>query len=241
PDPRLLHVATMPCDGDPMAVNLREGMPIGGLGIEFHSRRRNRVNGKVTLDRDGRGFSIHVDQSFGNCAQYIQARRLRPLARRGGGSLAITCIDHFDQYAQRLIAQADTFFIASHFGGDPTRPEHGADVSHRGGMPGFVRVEDRRTLVFPDYRGNFFFNTLGNLAANPRCGLLFIDFDHGGTLQLAGAAEIQWDFPRDNPAFEGAQRLVRMRVEQAVHVSGALALESDFIGYAPQFARRRSG
>ena len=69
---------------------------------------------------------------------------------------------------------------------------HGAgiDVSHRGGKPGFVRVDDGvggTVLTFPDFRGNFFFNTLGNITAHPKAGLLFVDHETGGVLQLTGA------------------------------------------------------
>ncbi len=239
PDPRHLHVAVTPFPGDPMAGNLREGMPIGGLGIEFHSRRRNRVNGQLTLDSDGGGFTIRVAQSFGNCAQYIQARRLHSIAglERRSEEHQVVRLHHIDETARKLIARADTFFIASHYGGNPAQPEHGVDVSHRGGMPGFVRIDDQRSLVFPDYRGNFFFNTLGNLALNPRCGLLFIDFESGGTLQLTGVAEIQWNVPRNDPDLRGAQRLIRMRVDQTVYLVRAIPFGWDFIEYAPQLGR----
>jgi len=75
PDPHLLHVAARPLCGDPLNETLRDGAAIGGLGIEFHTRRRNRVNGTVALDPDGAGFTLQVSQSFGNCPQYINARQ----------------------------------------------------------------------------------------------------------------------------------------------------------------------
>ena len=73
-DERTLRIDTMPAPGDPLADALAVGQPLGLLGIELASRRRNRMNGTVTA-RDAGGFSLAVDQSFGNCPQYIQARR----------------------------------------------------------------------------------------------------------------------------------------------------------------------
>ena len=49
-------------------------------------------------------------------------------------------------------------------------------IQHRGGPTGFVRVLDAETLAFPSYDGNGMFKSLGNLRANPRVGLLFINF-----------------------------------------------------------------
>lgn len=66
PDPGSLYVQTQPLYGDPLADNLASGAPLGLLGIEFHTRRRNRMNGKVSVTGSD-GFSISVDQSLGNC------------------------------------------------------------------------------------------------------------------------------------------------------------------------------
>lgn len=71
-----------------------------------------------------------------------------------------------------------------------------------------------------DYPGNGFFNTFGNLALHPRCGLLLIDFSRGEQLQLAGVAQLVWP-----AAGAGARRLV-VQVTQALHVSGALPLRA---------------
>ena len=85
-----------------------------------------------------------------------------------------------------LIRAADTFFLGT------TNPGHGSDTSHRGGPPGFVRVDGDR-LWWPDYPGNNLFNSFGNLAVDPESSLLFFDFDTGRTLQLSGTAEVDWD------------------------------------------------
>src|SRR5205085_3392298 len=112
--------------------------------------------------------------------------------------------------ARAQIEAADTFFVAS--AACTAETNGGVDVSHRGGPPGFVRVEGH-TLTIPDYRGNRYFNTLGNFVSNPRAALLFVDFNSGDLLHLQGTVEILWDGPevRASPA---AQRLWRARMEE---------------------------
>jgi predicted pyridoxine 5'-phosphate oxidase superfamily flavin-nucleotide-binding protein len=83
-----------------------------------------------------------------------------------------------------LVRGSNTFLLGT------THPDHGNDASHRGGAPGFVRVEDERTLWWPDYPGNNMFNSLGNLAVDPTAALLFVDFATGATLHLSGRAEL---------------------------------------------------
>jgi len=237
PEPHLLHVAARPLCGDPLNETLRDGAAIGGLGIEFHTRRRNRVNGTVTLDPDRAGFTLRVTQSFGNCPQYINARQCKVLSPPRGHNQPhpVQRRDRLDAPACALITRADTFFIASSYTGSDDR-RHGADVSHRGGRPGFVQIKDDDTLLFPDYRGNFLFNTLGNIFVNPRCGLLFLDFDGGDALYLTGRGEILWEWSRDDPVFRGAQRLVRFQVDETVYIVGAVPFAWDFLGPAPQFS-----
>ncbi|MEP6875778.1 MAG: pyridoxamine 5'-phosphate oxidase family protein [Burkholderiales bacterium] len=219
PDERHLHVAALPRVEDPLRAQLRVGAALGVLGIEPQTRRRNRLNGTIVAV-DGEGFELQVDQSFGNCPKYIQARAPRwvgngtplPAVRREVATLS--------GEAAEVIAAADTFFIAS------TAPGEGVDVSHRGGRPGFVRVENEASgsvLTFPDFVGNFFFNTLGNITAWPRAGLLFVDHDSGGVLQLTGGATIVAG-GAEVEAFIGAQRLVRITVEEGLWTPEALPL-----------------
>ena len=65
------------------------------------------------------------------------------------------------------------------------------DVSYKGGVPGFVRVVDDRTLAFPSYDGNGQFRTLGNIAVNPHVSLLFVDFEHPNRMRITGTASLQ--------------------------------------------------
>ena len=83
--------------------------------------------------------------------------------------------------------------------------------SYKGGAPGFVRVLDERTLAIPDYDGNGFFDSWGNVAVNPHVDLLFIDFeaDSPWRLRIKGTAVLEFDGPL-LAAFHGAQLVVRI-------------------------------
>lgn len=225
PDDRHLSVAALPALQDPVQAALVPGAAIGLLGIEPHTRRRNRANGVIGRV-DAHGFSVNVQQSFGNCPKYIQAREPRYVTGGTAGPAEVEQASALDEAARRLVAEADTFFIATAHpaarANDGARA-HGVDVSHRGGKPGFVRVDGGRRLIAPDFVGNFFFNTLGNLLLNPRAGLLFIDYAQGDLLHVAVTAHIVQDGP-DLAAFEGAQRLLQMEVTQVRRLRGALPL-----------------
>jgi predicted pyridoxine 5'-phosphate oxidase superfamily flavin-nucleotide-binding protein len=231
PDPQHLRVGALPHRDDPLVTDLAVGAPVALLGIELATRRRNRLNGLVSaLDADG--WTVAVSQSYGNCPQYIQSRDLHGVD--SATEVAVVKGKRLSSADQSMIARADTFFIAS---SNPHREDgesYGADISHRGGLPGFVRSDDDVTLTVPDYRGNFFFNTIGNLQVNPRAGLLFPDFSTGDVLMLATRAHVIWDGPEVS-SFEGAQRLLRFQVESTVRLNGALPLRSDgTVDYAPE-------
>jgi ferredoxin-NADP reductase len=108
----------------------------------------------------------------------------------------------------------------------------GADVSHRGGRPGFVKVEDEHTFLVPDFTGNFFFMTLGNLQLNPRAGVLFIDFDTGDLLTLRGTAEVVWGGD-ELKAFDCAERAWRFRLDSGWRLREALPLRWAFRDFSP--------
>src|SRR5262249_33115503 len=152
------------------------------LAIDLATRRRYRMNGRGTLDDDG--LLVEVEQVYANCPQYIHPRRLEPGQAPSPPGARSVLGAALAARQQSWIAAADTFFIAS------THPTRGADASHRGGGPGFVHVLDPARLSFPDYPGNNMFNTLGNLAVEPRAGLVFPDFETGNTLQLSGRATV---------------------------------------------------
>ncbi|WOD09887.1 pyridoxamine 5'-phosphate oxidase family protein [Pseudomonas sp. NyZ704] len=227
PDPQQLLLGTQPDSQDPAAAGLQPGKSIGLLGIELHTRRRNRING-VIQQVSADGIAVAVEHSYGNCPKYIQTRSYQrvqmPVDRPPRQDFT-----ELNARATAIIRAADTFFIASYFDHDPHH--RSVDVSHRGGRAGFVKVEGNR-LTIPDYAGNLFFNTLGNLQANPVAGLLFVDFANGDILQLTGRTELILDGPLVN-AFEGAERLWTLDVTQAVLRPAAVVLRWEFHDYAP--------
>jgi len=115
------------------------------------------------------------------------------------------------------LSSADTVFIATR------HAEAGADVSHRGGDPGFVRVADPVHVLIPDYSGNMMFNTLGNIAADGRAGLLVVDFTTGRMLQVTGRADVSWDADLV-AAFPSAERVIELAIEAVVESASADAV-----------------
>lgn len=233
PDPRSLHIGARPTFGDPLGTNLRPGTSLGFLGLEHHSRRRNRLSGKVVANGVD-GFRIQVDQSFGNCPQYIHARSFEVLPQVAMPE-AVKPTERFfklTQQAKRIISKSTSFFIASYYQEDETNPSHGADVSHRGGNEGFVRISGDDLLTYPEFAGNNHYNTLGNLHKNPVAGLLFLDFENGDILYLTCQTEILWE-PEQVASFQGARQFVQLRVTEGMLVEGAMPLRWQSIAQAP--------
>lgn len=231
PDPRQLHISRMPDADDPLIQGFKPGAALGMLGIDLHTRRRNRINGQIG-GLDAAGFSVTVEHAFGNCPQYIQLRQLKQSSRSAAlDRPKATRQSELDDAAVTTIRAADTFFVASFVDvdGDPQRRQ--VDVSHRGGQAGFVRVEGN-LLTIPDFAGNLHFNTLGNFVLNPKAGLLFIDFESGDVLQLIGQVEIILEGPEIG-AFQGAERLWKVKVESVIRRPQALRSRWAFEGFSP--------
>ncbi|MFD8811097.1 pyridoxamine 5'-phosphate oxidase family protein [Streptomyces sp. NPDC059627] len=205
--PRQISVTGGPLHGDPLAAALaRPDAAVATLALDPRTRRRMRLNGRSRpVDR---GLAITAERVFANCPKYIQRRadyRWDPDARPGPP-------DHGDELTSRqaaFVAASDTFFLAT------TGPS-GAEASHRGGNPGFVRPTSRTELTWPDYPGNAMFLSLGNLAVNPRAGLLFLDWTDGTALQLTGRTQTE-------SAADGTRR-VRFTVAHTVETPGAVPL-----------------
>jgi predicted pyridoxine 5'-phosphate oxidase superfamily flavin-nucleotide-binding protein len=204
--------------GDPLYDNLAQNHNLGLLTIDFVKRRRLRINGIATLQPTGK-IHLQTQQVFFNCPKYITKRDFestisdRTVVKQSVG-------DTLNRHQQDWISQADTFFIASY------HPEKGADASHRGGNPGFIRIMNPNLLIFPDYTGNNLFQTFGNLTVNPYAGLLFLDFSQRHTLQLTGTAEILWETELLTE-FVDAKRLVKFALEEVIETTYAnLVLQS---------------
>jgi len=227
PDATHLRINAPRRQDDPALAAMHSGREIGLLGIDFSNRRRNRANGRIGR-MDKNRIEIAVDQSFGNCPKYIQIRELVDCAQPGPLPVRED-LTALDDNARKLIGSADTFFVATHAHSDT--PQGGADVSHRGGQPGFVRMDSNR-LWIPDFTGNKFMNTLGNLLAQPRAALLFPDFDTGDILHLQGTTEILWQPDALNgPA--GAERYWCVELTRAWRFRAALPWRGRHVQYSP--------
>ena len=163
PNSKKLHIHSKVINGDPLkCAYQRENAAIGLLGIELHTRRRNRVNGFINPLSDG-GIEFKVGQSFGNCPQYIQHRHFKYIraADAQGADYEKNTFAILDQDARNFIGNVDSFYVASATKATSQVSREEVDVSHRGGRPGFIKVVGN-SLTIPDYPGNNLFNTLGN-------------------------------------------------------------------------------
>ncbi|KAL3467062.1 hypothetical protein BJX64DRAFT_283790 [Aspergillus heterothallicus] len=195
--------------GDPLFENLKDGgrgtkerVLTAGLGIEFSTRRRNKFAGVI---RDARGmgregeyvFEIEVNEAVGNCPKYINTRTLDPYPNTS--PKLIYQVQQMPSDARLpdavidFIKAADTVFIATLYKSNPQTatqfPSH-AGMNARGGLPGFIRVSpsNGRTIVLPDYSGNRFMSSLGNIEESGVAGFTIADFVSGDILYLTGTA-----------------------------------------------------
>ncbi|MFF0554549.1 pyridoxamine 5'-phosphate oxidase family protein [Streptomyces sp. NPDC004266] len=207
--PHTVSVAAALPEGTP------DGAPVGTLALDPRTRRRMRLNG--TARTSPRGFTIEAEQVFSNCPKYLQKREWYGSEPAGPEAGAARHGEELTPDQARGIRAADTFFIA-------TAAPDGLDVSHRGGNPGFVRVDSPRELSWRDYPGNAMFLTLGNLESDGRAGLLFLDWETGRTLRLTGLAHTEY-----GP--EG--RVTRFRVDRTVELPAGSPLRWSPPEYSP--------
>jgi len=211
-DGQMLRLAAQPSSGDPLGEDLAARPELGLLVLDPRTRQRVRFNGRGLLSPEG--IFLLVEQVYGNCPKYIQRRALATDTRATPPGTPRTA-DRLSPSQKEWIHRADTLFIGSF------HPAGGADASHRGGFPGFVRVLGPNRLEFDDYPGNGMFNTLGNLVAYPQAALLFVDFENGDLLQVAGRARVEDDFS------------VRFDVESVRETPGGSPLRWSFLEYSP--------
>ncbi|KEP47036.1 FAD-binding oxidoreductase [Rhizoctonia solani 123E] len=194
-------------DGDPVRENLREGKNklVAGVGVEWATRRRNKIAGMVrNVDWDGTSMKLElkVTQTLGNCPKYISIRTVEPSTTSPRVVYHKPTLGPDEQLPDDVvdfIHRADTIFVGTTYVADPSQeerfPSH-LGTNHRGGRAGFVRVrKDGLTLVVPDYSGNRFMNSLGNVQATPLAGITILDFSTGDILYLTGRAENVFDQP----------------------------------------------
>ncbi|WP_417713763.1 pyridoxamine 5'-phosphate oxidase family protein [Pseudophaeobacter arcticus] len=233
PDKSHLNIALQGAESDPVRRALHPEAPLGVLGIEMHSRRRNRMNGRISGLEKGQ-MQLRVDQSFGNCPQYIQHRDITFLREADDSTPARASAGfrQLDAAARRMISGADVFFVASAVAARDNPTVEGVDVSHRGGRPGFVQV-DGNSLIIPDFPGNNYFNTLGNFLLNPKAGLVFPDFETGDLLMLTGGTELLAKEAPEMRGFHGADRGWRFTLDHGVWLRDALPFRAKLGAFSP--------
>lgn len=197
-----------------------------GVAIDYPTRSRIKIAGLVesaTLEVDRLSLVLRANEHLGNCPKYITVRELRPTRR----SAQTTPLGRtLPPEAKALLQHASTVFIATrHSDADPRESDMG--FNHRGGPRGFVRVleDDEGThLVLPDYSGNRFYQSLGNVETDPVMGVAVPDFASGAMLQVSGRAKNLFD---DEAArvMPGATLVTRISIDDAFLTQGALDVE----------------
>jgi ferredoxin-NADP reductase/predicted pyridoxine 5'-phosphate oxidase superfamily flavin-nucleotide-binding protein len=186
----------------------------------LNTRRRNRLNGLIRRT-SAAAFDVIVEQSYGNCPQHIQLRDLDEVDEPRVPPPDPVVGNGLTDRDREMVRRADTLFLATYVNRNGHRKQ--VDVSHRGGKSGFVRLGDDDILTIPDFAGNLFFNTLGNIIANPSCGMVFVDFDSGDLLHLSGTGTVILESP-EIAAFQGAERLLRFEPQRVVFRARAFPL-----------------
>ena len=211
---------------DPLWDNLQHEARIGLLIVDLQTRKRLKINGDATLQGDN--LVVAVTESFPICPRYIQRRSIEldapgaqpmPSPFRSGSQLGAEQAE--------LIGRADTFFLAS------VHETHGADCSHRGGPPGFVKVLPGSLLRIPDYNGNSMFNSFGNFLLDPQAGLVFPDYEHRRVLQLHGSVEMFWDQPDPDSDTGGTGRFWQVKVDGWIETELPDVLQTRFVDASP--------
>lgn len=210
---------------DPFWFVLTDKSELGMLFIELTTRRRYRVNGTVSR-LDKQGLEVGIREAYPNCPKYIQRRRLESigdiaLPSKSSGGMAL------QDGICSIIDKADTIFVASH------HSTSGADASHRGGNPGFVRIIDDKTLLIPEFHGNSLFNTLGNFKIDARAGLCIPDFANSALLQLTGKAEVLWNVSDPTNQTGGTGRFWKFEIQNWTLRSTPRSLEWAFDEASP--------
>ncbi|KAJ5387001.1 hypothetical protein N7509_009542 [Penicillium cosmopolitanum] len=207
PSRQTLSIVARLWDGDPILETVAAWMKdsgiyetdshlIAGLGIEFSTRRRNKFAGRID---DIHPLETRIfDLKSINCPKYINVRKLVPFAH--ARPKVVHQVEQLQQ-SQRLpqdlidfILNADTIFVGSIYKSQKSTasqfPSH-AGMNARGGLPGFIRVSpsDGRTIVLPDYSGNRFVSSLGNIEATGLVGFTIVSFTTGDILYLTGTAK----------------------------------------------------
>lgn len=226
------------------------GKLMAGLSIDLATRDRVKLAGRLVAGRvggvmeaGGEGgtrsesdadsvarvqMAMLVEESLGNCPKYLNKKTIRPCVP----SPRLVCENSpLPREALELLNKADLFFLSSTNG-------EGMDVNHRGGPPGFIRLisnnsnEDGVNLCYPEYSGNRFYQTLGNMHIRPLVGMVVPDFETGNVLYLTGETKILMGADA-NRVLKHTKLAVRIHVTAARFVKNGLPFRGDVVDYSP--------
>jgi hypothetical protein len=234
PGESTLRVKAKASRSDPARAGLSEGCTIGVLGIDLRSLGQTKLTGRVHKV-DDETFDVDVDQIYKANFRYIYLRNFLLERNASVASAAVAEVSStIGERARAMIQDASTVFIASF-----VELENGlrhVDVSNKTGRHGFVSIDNTGVVTIPGFSGGLYFQALGNVLVNPRCGLVFVDFASGDVLQLSGKAVVAFD-STEATAFRDAGLLMRFIPETVVFRKGVLPIR-----WKPQIsgASRRS-
>lgn len=117
--------------------------------------------------------------------------------------------DHIEEQHMPFIESRDFFFLATV--DSQGRPQ----AQYKGGAPGFVKIVDPKTLVFPSYDGNGRYHSMGNIGATNKIGMMFLDFESPNRLRIQGEATVSADDPMMSEYHE-AELIVRVNVTDVI-------------------------
>ena len=175
--------------------------------IGLSHRRRLRVNGPIK-EVTPTQLTLQVQEAFPNCPQFIRDHTLEGLQGPAHPAQEATHGTQLGSLERTRIEETETLFVAT------LHPERGVDASHRGGPRGFVEVVNATTLRLPDYPGNGLFNSFGNLAVDPRMGMLIPVFATGELLHLSGRGKVLWEAADPGDLTLGSRRFLAFSLEQ---------------------------
>eukprot|EP00271_Cylindrocystis_brebissonii_P014324 TRINITY_DN35641_c0_g1_i1.p1 TRINITY_DN35641_c0_g1~~TRINITY_DN35641_c0_g1_i1.p1 ORF type:complete len:729 (+),score=95.22 TRINITY_DN35641_c0_g1_i1:257-2188(+) len=204
-----------------------------GLGVDFTNRRRNKVAGVITsgsyVDKKLE-MELITNENLGNCPKYITLRDLEYVQRTPE-----TVFNNFEtkdpvvltKEEIDLVHRASTVFVATcHIvPNDPLASAVG--LNHRGGPVGYSRVlqtPDQSYLILPDFSGNRFYSSLGNVQTDGLAGVVIPCFATGDMLYLTGEAVNLFDGDAEK-IMPRMSLITKIRITGRVYIKGGLNLK----------------
>eukprot|EP01080_Neovahlkampfia_damariscottae_P008288 gene8288-112_t len=196
------------------------------LGIDFNNRRRNKLSGILEhyfIDKNTIELKLISNEYLGNCPKYITIRKLVSKTRQPQKPIETV---KFDEYSLKMLNNTSTIFLSTrHF--SKIQQEIDMGLNHRGGSPGFVRYyEDKKNafLVIPDYSGNRFYQSLGNIESDKVAGIVIPNFVNGDILYCIGMAENLFNQEAED-IMPTITLLTRIKLTKTVLIKQGLNLE----------------